>query len=65
MLFAFPHLRLHAHVQSTEGDAKFWLDPEVERPQPHPLYWPQLDVDLAVESIERPERYPLISKVSA
>jgi hypothetical protein len=38
---------------------------DVERPQPHRLYWPQLDVDLAVESIERPERYPLISKASA
>ncbi len=31
----------------------------VERPQPHHLYWPDLDVDLAVESIEHPERYPL------
>jgi hypothetical protein len=25
------------------------------------LYWPDLDVDLAVESIEHPERFPLIS----
>ena len=31
----------------------------VERPHPHHLYWPDLDVDLAVESIEYPERYPL------
>jgi hypothetical protein len=31
----------------------------VERPQPHHLYWPALDVDLAVESIERPDLYPL------
>lgn len=31
----------------------------VERPQPHHLYWPDIDVDLAVESIEHPERYPL------
>ena len=23
------------------------------------LYWPDLDVDLAVESIEHPERFPL------
>jgi hypothetical protein len=37
----------------------------VERPQPHHLYWPELDVDLAIESIERPERYPLVSKASA
>jgi len=32
---------------------------EVERPQSHHLYWPTLDVDLTVDSIERPERYPL------
>lgn len=30
----------------------------VERPQPHHLYWPELDVDLSVDSIEHPERYP-------
>lgn len=34
----------------------------VEWPQPHHLYWPDLDIDLAVESIEYPERYPLVSK---
>ena len=33
----------------------------VELPSPHHLYWPELDVDLAVESIEYPERYPLVS----
>jgi len=33
----------------------------VEWPTPHHLYWPDLDVDLAVESIEHPERYPLVS----
>lgn len=35
----------------------------VERPQPHHLYWPDLDVDVAVESIEHPEKYPLRSRV--
>lgn len=34
----------------------------VEWPQPHRLYWPDLDVDLAVESIEHPERFPLVSR---
>ena len=34
----------------------------VEWPQPHHLYWPDLDIDLAVESIEQPDRYPLVSK---
>lgn len=33
----------------------------VERPSSHHLRWPDLDIDLAVESIERPERYPLVS----
>jgi hypothetical protein len=27
------------------------------------LYWPDLDVDLTVESIEHPERFPLVSKL--
>ena len=35
----------------------------VERPQPHHLYWPDLDIDLAVESILNPERFPLLSRV--
>ena len=34
----------------------------VEWPQPHHLYWPDLDVDLAVESIRNPEKFPLVSK---
>ena len=25
------------------------------------LYWPELDVDLSVESIEQPENFPLVS----
>ncbi len=35
---------------------------KVERPQPHHLYWPDLDIDLSVESIEDPESYPLKSR---
>ena len=35
----------------------------VELPQPHHLYWPDLDIDLAVESLEHPERFPLVSRV--
>jgi hypothetical protein len=34
----------------------------LERPAPGHLYWPDLDVDLALESIEHPERYPLTSR---
>ena len=28
----------------------------------HHLYWPDLDVDLELESIENPEKYPLIAR---
>ena len=34
----------------------------VQRPTPGHLHWPDLDVDLAVDSIEHPDRYPLKSK---
>ena len=34
----------------------------VELPGPHHLYWPDLDVDLAVDSLDHPERYPLVSQ---
>jgi len=35
----------------------------VERPSLHHLHWPALDVDLAVESLDHPERFPLLSRV--
>jgi len=35
----------------------------VEQPQPHHLYWPDLDVDLTVDAIDHPERYPLKAKL--
>ena len=34
----------------------------VEWPSPNHLYWPLLDVDLAVDSIRQPSLYPLVSK---
>ena len=34
---------------------------DVQRPTPNHLYWPQLDVDLSVESIRNPAAFPLIS----
>ncbi len=36
----------------------------VEQPTPGHFYWPDLDVDLSIESIEHPERFPLKAKVS-
>jgi hypothetical protein len=35
---------------------------DVLRPTIDHLYWPQLDVDLSVESIRHPERFPLVSR---
>jgi hypothetical protein len=34
----------------------------VEEPSPDHFYWPELDVDLGIESIEHPERFPLKAK---
>ncbi|MGH8801373.1 MAG: DUF2442 domain-containing protein [Casimicrobiaceae bacterium] len=34
----------------------------VTLPSANHLYWPDLDIDLAVESIDHPERFPLVSK---
>ncbi len=36
----------------------------VQRPQAHHLYWPDLDVDLAVDSIRHPEQFPLVARGS-
>jgi hypothetical protein len=35
---------------------------DVRLPGAGHLHWPALDIDLAVESIENPKRFPLISK---
>lgn len=34
----------------------------VEMASEHHLYWPELDVDLDIESIINPENYPLVSR---
>ena len=38
---------------------------DVQRPTEDHLYWPQLDIDLSVESIRKPERFPLVSRGAA
>lgn len=35
---------------------------QVEWPSPHHLYWPELDIDLAVASIRNPDQFPLVSR---
>jgi hypothetical protein len=34
----------------------------VQLPSERHLYWPDLDIDLAVESIRNPEAFPLVSR---
>jgi hypothetical protein len=34
----------------------------IERPSENHLYWPKLDIDLAVESLRSPEAFPLVSE---
>ena len=38
---------------------------DVERPTENHLRWPQLDIDLSVESIRNPEAFPLVSRGGA
>ena len=37
----------------------------VEQPTSGHFHWPDLDVDLGIESIEHPERFPLKAKIDA
>jgi hypothetical protein len=37
---------------------------DVEMAGPGHLYWPRPDIDLAVESIEKPEQFPFVSRGS-
>lgn len=36
----------------------------VQQPSARHLYWPELDIDLAVESIRHPELFPLVARVT-
>lgn len=46
-------------------DASIGNITNIEWPSPEHLYWPDLDIDLAVESIRYPEKFPLVSHVSS
>ena len=45
-------------------DASFREIATVELLSPRHLRWPELDIDLAVDSLDHPERYPLVSRGS-
>ena len=35
---------------------------KVERPRPNHFHWPDLDIDLTLDMIDHPEKYPLTYK---
>lgn len=37
----------------------------VEHSSSNHLYWPELDIDLAIESIRQPVQFPLVSQINA
>ncbi len=37
---------------------------DVQRPTENHLYWPQLDIDLSIESIRDPSAFPLVAKAA-
>jgi hypothetical protein len=60
------HCQALLYAKNSDGAASLKLLPRrsgiVFLPSSHHLYWPDLDIDLAVESLTHPERYPLISQ---
>ena len=36
---------------------------DVQWPTENHLYWPQLDIDLSIESIRNPSDFPLVAKI--
>ena len=36
----------------------------VEMPSEHHLHWPELDVDLDIDSLTHPDNYPLVSRIT-
>jgi hypothetical protein len=46
------------------ADASIRQITNVQRPSPHHLVWPALDIDLSVDSLRHPENFPLVSRVA-
>jgi hypothetical protein len=51
--FSREESRTHVHVQSERGEAKFWLEPQIELAQSYGL--PQVDVNEALRLIRENE----------
>lgn len=44
--FSLEEARMHVHIQSSEGEAKFWLEPEISLANSHGLAEHQLNTAL-------------------
>ena len=51
--FSREETRIHVHVQSAEGEAKFWLEPRIELAQSYGL--PSNEVTVALQLIRENE----------
>jgi hypothetical protein len=51
--FSREETRMHVHVQSTEGEAKFWLEPQIELSQSYGL--PPHEINAALQLIRENE----------
>jgi|OpeIllAssembly_1097287.scaffolds.fasta_scaffold13703_3 hypothetical protein len=64
---------MHVHVYHADGEAEFWLEPTVEIARNFGLPAKELheaeglvrshEIDLDVDSIRHPERFPLVSQI--
>ena len=51
--FSREETRMHVHVQSTQGEAKFWLEPRIELAQSYGL--PPHEVNVALQLVRENE----------
>ncbi|MGA1870905.1 MAG: DUF2442 domain-containing protein [bacterium] len=59
---------MHVHVVSEDGEANFKNQTindiqNIQLLHGVNLYWPTLDIDLEIDNLENPEKYPLKSKI--
>jgi Domain of unknown function (DUF4160) len=49
--FSREESRMHVHVISGRGEAKYWLEPQLELPKNHQLSWTELrEVESIIEA---------------
>ena len=61
-IFSNEEARIHIHIIKAEKEASISDALNVQMCGRNAIEWPNLDVDLEIESLKHPERYPLIMK---